>query len=173
MYKVLGSDQRQYGPIDAEQVRQWIRERRLNQQSLAQREDSDIWMPLGAFAEFQEELARAGTAPPPPPAAFPLPEAEYGMAPRTNPLAIAGLILGIFAIFPGICCCGGFPFNILGLIFSAVAMSQIQSHPQREGGKALALTGIILNVVSLLLGLMGGLVGPFFNLGHTLGPMLP
>ena len=34
MYKVLGADQKEYGPVSAEQVQQWIRDRRLNSQSL-------------------------------------------------------------------------------------------------------------------------------------------
>lgn len=59
MYKIIGGDGRQYGPISIEQVRQWIAEGRANAQTLAQAEGAADWKPLGTFAEF------AGGFPPP------------------------------------------------------------------------------------------------------------
>lgn len=52
MYKILGADQKEYGPIDAEQIRQWISEGRLNGQTQACIEGSQEWKPLGTFPEF-------------------------------------------------------------------------------------------------------------------------
>jgi hypothetical protein len=48
-------------------VRQWIRERRANAQTLAKAEDATEWRPLIAFAEFADALAaQTGLTPPPP-----------------------------------------------------------------------------------------------------------
>jgi len=63
MYKVIGADGQQYGPISAEQVRRWLAEARLSAQSLIQAEGSEEWKPLGSFPEFADAL-RSATLPP-------------------------------------------------------------------------------------------------------------
>src|SRR2546425_1488313 len=66
MYKIIGGDQKEYGPVSADEVRRWIAEGRLNRQSRVQPEGSAEWQPLGGFPEFAEALrAQAGTAVPP------------------------------------------------------------------------------------------------------------
>src|SRR3990172_6183329 len=55
-YKVIGGDQKPYGPVTDADLRQWIAEGRLNGQSLAQAEDSAEWKPLAAFPEFADAL---------------------------------------------------------------------------------------------------------------------
>jgi len=62
MYKVIGGDQKQYGPVSSEEVRAWIADGRLNAQSLAWVEGATDWKPLGSFSEFAEAL-RAQAAP--------------------------------------------------------------------------------------------------------------
>jgi hypothetical protein len=52
MYYVKGADQKEYGPISQDQIRQWISENRLNQFSLARADGTDAWMPVGQFPEF-------------------------------------------------------------------------------------------------------------------------
>jgi hypothetical protein len=52
MYKIIGTDGQQYGPISADQIRQWIAERRANAHTLAQGEGSTDWRPLISFSEF-------------------------------------------------------------------------------------------------------------------------
>jgi hypothetical protein len=52
MYKIIGADQKQYGPISADQIRQWISEGRVNGQTVACAEGTDAWKPLSAFPEF-------------------------------------------------------------------------------------------------------------------------
>ncbi|HTH46412.1 MAG TPA: hypothetical protein VMB21_02775 [Candidatus Limnocylindria bacterium] len=54
MYKIKGADSNEYGPISADQVRQWIRENRLNRASLAENVDVPGWKALGEFAEFAD-----------------------------------------------------------------------------------------------------------------------
>jgi len=54
MYFIQGADQKQYGPITAEQLRQWIGENRLNRTSLCRTEESTEWKPLADFPEFSD-----------------------------------------------------------------------------------------------------------------------
>lgn len=52
MYKIIGVDQKEYGPITADLIRQWISEGRLNAQTQACLEGTQEWKPLGTFPEF-------------------------------------------------------------------------------------------------------------------------
>ena len=63
MYTVIGGDQKQYGPISAEDVRKWIAEGRLNAHSLVKAEGDADFRALGGFPEFVAALASAATAP--------------------------------------------------------------------------------------------------------------
>jgi hypothetical protein len=56
MYKIIGGDQKEYGPATAEELKRWISEGRLNAQSLILREGDSEWRPLGTFPEFGEAL---------------------------------------------------------------------------------------------------------------------
>jgi TM2 domain-containing membrane protein YozV len=72
MYKLIGADGRQYGPVTVEQLRQWVAEGRANAQTLVQPEGGADWKPL---ANFPELVATAlppviqWTTPPKPPGA--------------------------------------------------------------------------------------------------------
>src|SRR4051794_31171613 len=110
MYKVVGIDQQEYGPVSAEELRRWIAEGRANAQTLAQAEGTAEWKPLINFPEFTPVLA--GTFQPiPPPFSVP---PGYAVQ-RTNGMAVTGFIFGLLSIFCQICCCVPI-FPILGLI---------------------------------------------------------
>ena len=49
------------------------------------------------------------------------------------------------------CCCAGFPFNLLGLVFSLIGLSQINRHPELYEGRGQAIAGLVLSLSSLLL----------------------
>ena len=66
MYKIIGADQKEYGPVSAEQLRQWIAEGRVNAQTQIQAEGSPEWKPLGTYSEFAASFPQA-----PPPSATP------------------------------------------------------------------------------------------------------
>jgi TM2 domain-containing membrane protein YozV len=57
MYKIIGVDGRQYGPVSAEQLRQWIAEGRANAHTLVQAEGGTEWKPLASVSEFTPPLA--------------------------------------------------------------------------------------------------------------------
>jgi hypothetical protein len=63
MFKVIGGDHKEYGPIGPEQIRLWIAEGRLSRQSLVRPEASADWKPLGSFEEFADALNSQVTSP--------------------------------------------------------------------------------------------------------------
>jgi len=60
MYKIIGADGREYGPVTTEQLRQWIREGRASAQTKVQAEGATEWKTLGELSEFADMLDRAG-----------------------------------------------------------------------------------------------------------------
>jgi hypothetical protein len=64
MYKIIGADGREYGPIDANQLRQWIAEGRANAQTKAQAAGTTEWKSLSEFSEFADALGASAGAPP-------------------------------------------------------------------------------------------------------------
>ena len=142
MYRIIGADGRPYGPVTGEQLRRWIAEGRANAQTQTLVEGAAAWQPLGSLPEFGNCFI-----PPVPPAIGPLP--SYSHVPRSNTFATVGLVFGILSLL-FICCCRGFPFNILGIIFSLIGLSQARNHPETYGGEGQALVGLILSILSLL-----------------------
>ena len=43
MYKIIGADGQQYGPVSADQIRRWILENRVRTETLAQAEGTTDW----------------------------------------------------------------------------------------------------------------------------------
>jgi len=62
-YKVIGSDQKVYGPIGGMKILEWIAEGRINWQTPAQMGTADEWKPLSLWVRSAE---RAGIPVPPP-----------------------------------------------------------------------------------------------------------
>lgn len=88
-YLVLGDDGTQYGPIDENELRTWIKEGRVKFQTQAWLEGSPEWKPLSEFPAF-----RGLFAPPPPPQAKPKVQTQgNNTAPSEGkPLGIAAII---------------------------------------------------------------------------------
>jgi len=53
---MIGGDKREYGPVEAELIRQWVREGRANGETLLRMEGETQWKPLRTFADFQAEF---------------------------------------------------------------------------------------------------------------------
>ena len=67
MYRLIGADGREYGPITADQVRQWIAEHRANGQTKARAEIATEWKTLADFPEFSPALSPPAVPPRQPP----------------------------------------------------------------------------------------------------------
>jgi len=135
-YNLIGRDQKQYGPITEEQLRQWIAEGRVNAQSQVQAEGATEWKLLADFPEFRDAVK---SSPPPEPAALP------GAAPKTSAMAVTSLVLGILGFFT----CG--ITALVGLILGIIAMINVKNSGGRLGGKGIALAGVIVSGVFLFL----------------------
>ncbi len=144
MFKIIGGDGRQYGPVSADQIRQWIAEGRANSQTMAQAEGTVEWKPLGQFPEFASPPVPAAvvSTPPPPPAA-------PATRPVTNGLAVTGLVFGLLSLLGGWLCCGPV-LSVLGIVFSSTGLSQINRDPTRQTGKGIAVAGLILSIAALI-----------------------
>ena len=139
MYRIIGADGRQYGPVSGEQLRQWIAEGRANAQTQTFGDGAAEWKPLGVLPEFAGHFAPQIPPPIRPPAS--------GTVRKTNSYAMAGMVFGILAV---LCCCK-FLFGALGIIFSLVGLMQINRHPEFYEGRGLAIAGLVLSTLSLLL----------------------
>ena len=65
MYKIIGGDGKEYGPVSADDLRRWIAEGRVNAQTRIQGGESADWRPLGEFPEFALPAFTAPLTPPP------------------------------------------------------------------------------------------------------------
>ncbi len=92
MYKIIGTDGRQYGPVNAEQIRRWLAENRVHAQTLVQTDGAQDWKPLSSLPEFTAEL----TAVPPP--IIPAPGTVAARASNKIPAGICGILLGSLGI---------------------------------------------------------------------------
>lgn len=89
MYRIIGADGKEYGPVGREQLREWAQQGRVNQHTHARLEGGTDWKPLGAFPEF------GATADTPP--LLGTATAVEG-ASRKIPAGICGILLGSFGV---------------------------------------------------------------------------
>ena len=172
MYKIVGADQKEYGPVTEEQLRQWIAEGRANAQTLVKFGDGP-WKALSTFPEFAAAL---GTLPPPPTAPGSAPLPPLAPSPLVNPganaptpingMAIGGLVCSILGVTCGMAFCCGPLFSTLGLVLSMIALSQINGDPAKFSGRGIAVAGIVLAIIGYLefaLLLSTGVLGHMFR----------
>jgi hypothetical protein len=157
MYKIVGSDGKQYGSLTTEVVKQWIAERRVERRTPVFVDGASEWTFLGLLPEFAGHFA-SQTPPPqtPPPLTASSPA-------RSSGFATTGLVCGLLSIV--CCCCCGIPFSLLGVVFSLMALSQINRNPDLYEGRAQAVTGLVLSIISMAGGLFSFVWSLLF--GHT------
>src|SRR5579871_3584022 len=99
MYKIIGSDEKEYGPITADEIRRWITEGRVNAQTRARLDGTQEWTTLGNLPEFGPSFSTPGLRPAPSPV-------------PTNPpsaIKIFGILNIIFGSFSVLCA----PFSFI------------------------------------------------------------
>lgn len=89
MYKIIGADGKEYGPVAADLLKQWIQQGRVSLQTQARLEGSADWKPLNSFPEF-------GTAPGTPPLMTSPVKDER--ASSKIAAGICGILLGSFGV---------------------------------------------------------------------------
>ncbi len=99
MYRIIGINGQQYGPVPAEQVRRWLAENRLNGATLVQAEGSTDWKPLASLPEFASDLK---ASPPPTIGQGPgVSATDPNISARASvkiPAGICGILLGSLGI---------------------------------------------------------------------------
>lgn len=144
MFKILGGDGKEYGPVTTDTVREWILQGRASAVTLVRREDSPDWKPLSAHPELAAML--------------PAVAAPLNPAIPTSQLAIWSLVAGV----SGFMCLFTGP---IGVVLGFMARSRIKRSDGKLAGNGLALAGIITGALSLLLSLVGiALVLPMMKL---------
>ena len=137
VYHILGSDQKEYGPVSAAQIHQWAAEGRVHRATPARPANETEWKTLGTLPEFEKAF--------PPPAGL---TPSTPVATENSGLATAALICGAL----GIVTCVTAP---VGLVLGFVAHSRIRASGGRLTGSGMATTGIVLSLIAMLLGLVG------------------
>lgn len=101
MYRIIGADGLEYGPVSAAQLREWIAQGRANAQTKVRLEGSADWTVLSAVPEFAGEFR----TPPPltvgapvPPAASPPSATVAAKASAKIPAGVCGILLGSLGI---------------------------------------------------------------------------
>jgi prepilin-type processing-associated H-X9-DG protein len=141
MYKIIGTDQKEYGPVTAEQINQWIVQGRVNAQTKTL-SDLGEWKPLGEYPEFAAAFGNRSARPPSVPPGLP-PQSPQPM--KTSGMAITSLVLGVLGFFT----CG--VTALIGLILGIVAMSRVKKSNGALSGHGIALAGTIVSGVFLFL----------------------
>lgn len=152
MYKIIGADGREYGPISADMMRQWFAEGRVNAQTRVLAEGTAEWQPLSAFPELMPPSGMAGT----PPALSTLPAAGQRSAQdQMNGPAVGLIVTGILN-------------TLLGVVRAIMAVAGVGMGAARSMGGGTEAEKMILamsGTVGLVAGVIGVIGGIFILMG--------
>jgi len=145
MYRIIGADGNEYGPISLEQMRQWIADGRVNAQTRVQAAGVADWKTAAEFPELG--FAPAGSVPgaglsSPPPLAGQTP-------PQQNGLAMTSFVLSLLSLV-----CFGFLAGIPAVICGHLARARARRSPGQYGGAGFALAGLIMGYVAVVVTLV-------------------
>jgi GYF domain 2 len=138
MYKIIGTDGKEYGPIDSEGLRQWICQGRLHAQSLVRLDGAGEWQPLRTLPEFALLIP---TTPSVAGGGDPMPQTNDAVAtiiPYRNPKALIAYYLGLFSLFPFL----GFFLGVAAFILGLQGLGLARKHPETKG-KVHAWIGVL------------------------------
>ncbi|HEX4350067.1 MAG TPA: DUF4190 domain-containing protein, partial [Verrucomicrobiae bacterium] len=135
-YTIIGGDGKEYGPVPAGELQNWVMQGRAGPQTKVRAEGTTEWMLLSAVPEFGDLPKKT----PPPMPIHPPPPAS-----KMSAMAVASLVLGIL----GVLTCGG--TALFGLILGIIAMVKVGNSRGELRGKGLALAGVIMSGVFLLM----------------------
>jgi prepilin-type processing-associated H-X9-DG protein len=145
MYKIVGSDGKEYGPVGIEQMRQWITQGRVNAWTRVQAAGSEEWKTAADFPELgfasTPGVSGPGSAPP----TLPVGQIEG----QQKGMAITSFVLGLLSLV-----CFGLLAGIPAIICGHVARGRVRQAPRQYGGAGFALAGLIMGYVSTVLTLV-------------------
>ena len=135
MYRIIGADGAEYGPISLEQLRKWITDGRVNRQTSVKSEADKDWRPLNSIPELAGEFA--------PPLISPAPQAKGNsginvVIPYRNPCALIAYYLGVFSAIP----CVGIVLGLTAFVLGICGL-RIRRRNPAAGGVVHAWIGIV------------------------------
>ncbi len=136
MYKIIGGDGKQYGPVSLEQLRRWIVEGRVKADTLVQPDGAQEWKALSAFPELAAELTPPPVSPVPPAAG---PPAVAARASNKIAAGICGILLGSLGVHK----------FILGYTGTGLIMLVVTVLTCGIGGCVMGLIGLIEGIIYL------------------------
>lgn len=144
MYRIIGADGREYGPVSAEQLRQWMTEGRVNHQTRVRVEDSADWKTLADVPEFSPTTPPLITQPTPRPASVRV----------SNYLAPAILVT--------LCCC--IPFGIPAIVYAGQVNGKLAAGDV-AGAQEASRKAQMWCWIAFGLGLVGNALGFLWGVG--------
>lgn len=145
MYKIIGGDTKEYGPVPLEVLTDWARQGRVNPQTRVQAEGSPDWKPAAEYPELQAIFGSFGATGAAPGVIGAGTAAES--AQLQSGLAITSLVLGILGV---VVCVLGPLLGIPAIICGHIAHNRARREPQTYGGRDMAIAGFVLGYVSLV-----------------------
>ena len=140
MYKIIGADQKEYGPVTAEQLRQWVVEGRVNAQTLVQGEGQTSWQPLSSYPELATAVPPGGL-PAAPITPVVMPAGGADAAQMVNGPATGLLIVGIISVLASVV---GIISNLTGIGRSNQPMPpELERWVELMSGPMASVAGII------------------------------
>jgi hypothetical protein len=146
MYKVIGADGKEYGPISLEQLKRWVAEGRIGRQSGVQEAGAAVWRPAGEILELSAAFLALGVGPSGPNSKsmfFPPAQPQQG-------LAVVSFVLGLMSFV----CVLGLLSGVPAIICGHLARSRARRLPAVYGGSGLALAGLILGYTGTIVPLL-------------------
>ena len=135
-YRIIGADLREYGPVDVEEIREWINEGRADANTLVCEMDEKQWIRLRDLPMVAGDLTKRA------PGISTMSTSEGGTI-QINYL-IPAILCTIF-------CC--LPFGVAGILFAAQANSKAQQGDLNGAGVA-ASRAKLMCILSFVLGLL-------------------
>jgi hypothetical protein len=149
MYKILGGDGKEYGPVSSDTLRQWVREGRANAQTQVKVEGAADWQALGSIPEL---------------------DAMFRAAPPAMSAAPAG---------PGVVYEGNYELDIFGCVSRSFDLFKVNMGPMIVAtliAFSPQIVGTIVRMFSIIpiIGILFSLVGMVISLATIAigGPLL-
>jgi hypothetical protein len=154
MYKILGGDGKEYGPVSTEALRQWVNEGRANAQTQVQPEGSSNWIALGEVPEFATLFAAPSTASVPGTIGAPIAGIPGGGGNAAQLVAGPAIGLIVTAILGGLAQAASILLNLLGIGMAGAAASQGGSNGQELPAWVNMMSGglgIVFNIIGIIM----------------------
>ncbi len=136
-YRIIGADLREYGPVDVEEIREWINEGRADANTLVCEMDEKQWIRLRDLPMVAGDLPNSA------------PKITGGMSKTGDGTIQISYLLP--AILCTLFCC--LPFGIAGIVFAAQANSKAQQG-DLNGASLAASRAKLMCILSFVFGLL-------------------